>query len=370
MAIKAGTRPKAGALYEFKPDYAIHPGEYLEEVLESRDIRKGELAERLGISFKHLSQVVNRQAPVSAALAVQLEQVLGVSAEIWNNLNADYELFQERARAKAELDGRQEWLSGFPIRDLQRLGFLPDTKDKSALLGATLRFFEIPGPDQWQSFYDSIAASYRKSPAFKSDLQHLASWLKAGECQARGIATRAYSKDVFKAALAEIRLLTIKRPEAFEPAMVKLCADSGVALAFVPELEKTHASGAARWLSSEKALIVLSLRHKTNDHFWFTFFHEAGHILLHGRKDIFIDESEGFESEAEAEADRFARNSLIPEQDWKRFVAAASFSESDILAFAKGEKLHPGIVVGRLQHEKLISYQWHNKLKQKLELKR
>jgi Zn-dependent peptidase ImmA (M78 family) len=129
-------------------------------------------------------------------------------------------------------------------------------------------------------------------------------------------------------------------------------------------------SGATRWLSSEKALIVLSLRHKSNDHFWFTFFHEAGHILLHGRKDIFIDECEGFESEAESEADRFARNALIHEQDWKTFIAADSFYEPDILAFAKEVKVHPGIVVGRLQHEKLIPYQWHNVLKQKLEFGR
>jgi HTH-type transcriptional regulator / antitoxin HigA len=372
MATKVSQASAAAeALYEYKPDYAVHPGEYLEEVLEARGLKKGELAERLGISFKHLSQVVNRQAPLSAALSVQLEQVLGVSAEIWNNLNADYELFQERARVKAELDEKQEWLSGFPIRDLKRLGFLPDIKDKGKLLGALLSFFEVPGPDQWGAFYGNLeAASFRKSPSFKDDLPHLASWLKAGELLGRDITTSPYSKEAFKEALDEIKLLTAKQPSAFEGAMVRLCTAAGVALAFVPELEKTHVSGAARWLSSEKALIILSLRHKSNDHFWFTFFHEAGHIILHGRKGIFIDEGEGFESSNEAEADRFARNLLIPEQDWKRFVSAASFYEPDILTFAKAERIHPGIVVGRLQHEKLIPYQWHNKLKQKLEFGR
>jgi addiction module HigA family antidote len=213
-------------LYEFKPDYAVHPGEYLEEVLEARGIKKGELADRLGISFKHLSQVVNGQAPLSATLAVQLERVLGVSAEIWNNLNADYELFQERKRAKAEIDERLTWLSEFPLRDLKRLGFLPSTRDKSELIDALLRFFEIPGPDQWQSFYGAMATSYRKSPAFKDDPQHLASWLKAGELLARAIETKPYSKEAFKEALVEIRLLTTKQPSAFEPAMVRLCADS------------------------------------------------------------------------------------------------------------------------------------------------
>jgi hypothetical protein len=151
--------------------------------------------------------------------------------------------------------------------------------------------------------------------------------------------------------------------------MTKLCAEAGVALVFMPEFERTHLSGVTRWLTPDKALILMSLRHKTNDHFWFTFFHEAAHILLHGKKEIFIDDAEGYGSKKENEANRFARNMLIPEDAYDQFKAGEAFHPADIEAFAKSIKLHPGIVVGRLQHDEIIPYSWHNRLKQRFELK-
>jgi HTH-type transcriptional regulator/antitoxin HigA len=359
------TREKAA----YAPDYAIHPGEYLEEVLEARGLKKRELAERLGISFKHLSQIVNKQAPMSAAIALQLERVLGISADIWYTLNADYELLQERQRADAAIAGRHAWLSAFPVKDLKRLGFLPDSRDKSVLIDALLRFFEIPGTEEWDSYYGNLAmTSFRKSPAIADNLAQLTAWLRAGELSTRDLVTVLFSKDSFKAALDSIRGLTLSEPDAFEPEMRRLCASSGVALAFVPEFEKTHVSGAARWQSQDRALIIMSLRHKSNDHFWFTFFHEAGHILLHGKKETYIDNPEGYESELEDEADRFARNFLIRDSEWRRYIATENFFAPEILEFAAKVGIHPGIVVGRLQREKLIKYEWHNGLKQKLAL--
>lgn len=83
-------------LYFFKPDYVVHPGEYLEEVLKSRKIKKEEFSERLGISVKHLSQIIHKQAMLTSDLIIQLERTLGISANIWSNLNADYSLFHTR----------------------------------------------------------------------------------------------------------------------------------------------------------------------------------------------------------------------------------------------------------------------------------
>jgi len=180
---------------------------------------------------------------------------------------------------------------------------------------------------------------------------------------------KPFDKDVFKKNLAEIRMLTLKKPYDFEPEMKELCAKSGVLLVFVPEFRKTHISGATRWLSPDKSLIIMSLRYKTNDHFWFTFFHEAAHILLHGKKDIFIDDLKGFQSKEEDEANRFSRNILIPEMEYQRFVSENSFYSEDINSFARRIQAHPGIVVGRLQHDNRIDYKWHNALKEKFVLK-
>jgi len=98
--------------YAYKPDYAIHPGEYLEEVLESREIKKKELSERLGISVKHLSRIIQKQEMLTAELAVQLERTLGISANIWNNLNADY---YARSNDAKTLKHKPEWITDIAI---------------------------------------------------------------------------------------------------------------------------------------------------------------------------------------------------------------------------------------------------------------
>lgn len=148
--------------------------------------------------------------------------------------------------------------------------------------------------------------------------------------------------------------------------MVTTCASAGVVVAFITELPKTHLSGVARWVSKDKALIQLSGRHKSNDHVWFSFFHEAGHILLHGKKPIFIDEKGGDVNEIESEANRFARDLLLPPAAFTGFAGAQDFSAQAIVSFASRMSVAPGIVVGRLQHDKLIGFADHNDLKERL----
>ncbi len=118
--------------------------------------------------------------------------------------------------------------------------------------------------------------------------------------------------------------------------VMALCASAGVALVLTPEFTGTHLSGAVRWLSPEKAILQLSLRHKTDDQFWFSFFHEARHLL--GRKRV--DHVDGVEQYIESgddedEADRFARDTLIPPGVYDAFVTAQTFTDDTIKAFAK-----------------------------------
>jgi Zn-dependent peptidase ImmA (M78 family) len=199
----------------------------------------------------------------------------------------------------------------------------------------------------------------------------VATWLRLGELTAASIECEPYDARKFRATLGRIRSLTRQLPELFEPEVVRLCATSGVAVVFVPEIKGTRASGAARWLTPAKALIQLSLRHKSDDHLWFSFFHEAGHILLHSKKETFItskrdstdsaavatDEIE----EEETEADSFAATWLIP----KRFEPQLSGmrTDSEIRRFADELGIAPGIVVGRLQKDRVIDWSRGNKLK-------
>ena len=179
-----------------------------------------------------------------------------------------------------------------------------------------------------------------------------------------------YDKDVFARNLKTIRKLTAQNPVRAWPEICRLCTESGVAVVLVPELPKTHVSGFTRWLTPDKALIQLSLRYKTDDLLWFTFFHEAAHILLHGKRDVFV-EYRGVSNPKEQEANQWAADFLIALDDWIAFLATlpARPGAAAIRAFAKKQDIAPSIVLGRLQHrEKRVSPGSYNNLKHRVEI--
>ena len=142
-------------------------------------------------------------------------------------------------------------------------------------------------------------------------------WLRMGEIVAQKTKCQPYDANKFKEALNTIRALTKESPEVFEPELKRLCAEAGVVVVFAKELPKLRTSGATWWFNANKAVIQLSLRYKCNDQLWFSFFHEAGHILKHGKKEFFIEDS--IVNEKEKEADEFASNFLIPKSSWMDF---------------------------------------------------
>ncbi len=350
----------------FSPDYAIHPGEILEETLEARGIKKNDFAIRCGLSPKTVSLVINGRSSITPDTAIQFERVLGTSAALWLNLDARYNLFMARKSDMKELRNSVEWAKGFPLADLKKRGIIPKTRDDIEIVKSIFEFFSVGSVDAWAKKYNSLNVEYRKSPSFKSSSKAVIAWLRLGEIAAEEIPTDLYDESYFKDTLRDIRTITSKDPETFVPKMIDLCAKSGVALVFVPELPKTYLSGATFWLNKDKAIIILSLRHKRDDHFWFSFFHEAGHILLHGKRMIFIDEKDGnfaVDTVLEKEADQFASNFLIPDNLYDDFTKESNCSKDSILEFSDSLEIAPGIVVGRLQHDEQIPYDWHNRLK-------
>lgn len=351
----------------FKPDYAIHPGEILEETLEARGIKKTALAERCGIALKTVSQIINGRTLISPAIAIKLERAIGVSASLWSNLNTDYELFVAREADHIHLDKQKQWVKKFPLQQLANLDLVPRKRDLTENLSNLLSFFGVSSISAWDDFYLTPNVAYRRSAAYKSHPESIATWLRIGELMSESVECAPFNKKKFKTALTEIKNVTNEPVEMFQKIMIDSCRNSGVSLVFVPELPKIHVSGATKWLTSNKAMIILSLRHKIDDHFWFSFFHEAGHILLHGKTEIFIENNESDRNEKEIEADFFASNFLIPKSKYKKLTSRNKFSGQSILAFAKDLNLAPGIVVGRLQHDGLIPYSWLNKLKKEIQ---
>ena len=355
-------------LNEFKPDYAIHPGDYLEEVLEARGISKSDFAERCVVSPKTVSQIINGHATFSSDVALQFETVLGISAGIWTNLVGAYQLHRAREEQASRLQSWSEWAHQFPLAGLRKLGVIGRKDANGEWVRQLLSFFGVSSPDAWEQVYGRPAAAYRKSQSLDASRFALATWLRLAEEYAAQVITASYDAAQLRDAVDQIRSLTREDPRVFVPQIRELCANAGVALVFVPDLRGARVSGATRWLSPTKAMVAQSLRHKTDDHFWFTLFHELGHVILHGKKSVFVDQPDGVESQEEHEANRFARDHLVPRKRYADFVSRGSFYPDEIAEFADDLEIAPGVVVGMLQHDGKLPYKWGNGLKRKFEL--
>ena len=355
---------------QYDPDYVSSPGETLQETLEALGMSQASLAERAGRSLKMINEIIKGKAPITPKMALELERVVGVPASFWNNRERHFREFIVKIEEQKRLETFISWLENIPVRAMVKYGWIVFFKNKVAQLQEVLKFFGIASPDQWQAAMQSYLgnAAFRKSQAFKSDFEALVSWLRKGELNAKKIFCEPYDAKKIRSTLNQIRILTIKPPEIFQPELKKLCASCGVAVVFVPELPKTRVSGATRWLTPTKALIQLSLRYKTEDHLWFSFFHEAGHILKHGKRDVFIEgTSLKMDETKEEEANTFAADCLIPKKGYLNFTSRFTFSKENIRKFASQIQISPGIIVGRLQHDKLLPMTHCNDLKVRFE---
>lgn len=352
---------------EYRPDYVSPPGATLEEAYLERGMTQVDFAQRIGLTRKHVGEIVKGTAPITTDTALKFERVLGIPARFWNNREQQYRDFLARKAENEELQSMKDWLKHFRhLPTMKKFGWIPEVQAPVDVLRALLEFFGVASPNVWQVRWKAVGVRYRRSKTYEPDTFALAAWLRRGELQAQQLNCAPYNEAKFRAALRKARALTQEDPDVFHPRLVELCAAAGVAVVFVPELPKT-ASGATRWLSPTKALIQLSIKYKTDDHLWFTFFHEAGHILLHAKKDIFIETSAGGSKEEE-QADRFAARSLISESDFEAFVAShSSKSKTAIERFARQQGIAPGIVVGQLQHVGRIPFHFGNDLKRRFE---
>lgn len=360
------------AIYPFEPDYTVAPGEIVAEYMECLGLTQAEFARRCGRSAKLISEIVNGKAPIEPETALQFEKVLGLNANIWLRLETSHRLFLAREAEARAAAAAAEWTKQFPVSKLVERGAMEHPKSSADTVTQLLAFFGVASVEAWHRRYAYTQVAYRHAPRFRSSQAASAAWLRQGELQALEVQCHEFDASKFRSALAHIRVLTREPMEDAIPEVARHCRGAGVALVFVALLPRTYLSGAARWVGSRKAVIQLSRCHKTSDQVWFTFFHEAAHLLLHrtkNRNSIFLDEMV-FEDgcEQEFQADKWAGDFLIPKDAWSSFTLAGEFGEASISSFAADIGIAPGIVVGRLQHEQFVSRSSLNHLKAKTEL--
>ena len=359
---------------KYVPDFVSPPGETLQETLEAIGMSQAELAERTGRPKKTINEIVKGKASISPDTALKLERALGIPASFWNNRERDYRESLARFSEQTRLQEQVSWLQKLPIRAMVSLGWIKKDKDNVQQLLEVLNFFGVASPNELQNFWDRRVVNFRMSPNIEGKHWAALAWLRQGEIEAKKFRCASYDPKVFRDSLQLIRSLTRENPEVFQSQMISLCAQSGVVLVFVKEIPGIRVSGAARWLTSAKAMIQLNLRYKTDDHLWFTFFHEAGHILKHDKRLTFIEElndskihSGRLRDDLEKEANKFASNFLIPMVNYQKLLRKKTISKEDIKQFAEEIGIAPGIVVGRLQHDGHLPYSHCNDLKRKFD---
>ncbi len=339
---------------DYRPNIAIPPGETIQEMLRQRNMTQTELAERMGRPVNKINEMIRGKSAITARMAHDLELVLGLPASFWANLETNYRLTQERLDAEVGFSAEVASLEKFPLGEMTRLGWLARGESTRQTTRNLLAFFGVTSFEHLNN-PSVMGAVFRKSQIKKACAYSLAAWLRKGEIESEKIQTAPFSGPGLTSRIDELRALTTLEPIQFKDRLTDLCASQGVALVLVPHLPKSYASGAAYWLA-DKAVIQLSFRFRTDDHFWFSFFHELAHILLHGKTSTFVDDFESVSGEREHEADEFSASRLIPAKDYDRLKRLDYDKAAVVKDFAKGIGIAPGIVVGRLHHDGLLQY--------------
>lgn len=337
---------------------AIHPAETINEALEYAGLSQVDLASRMDLSEKTISQILNEAHPVTPESAAKFERVLGLSAILLLNLQAAFDADKFRLDEKKRFEGETNFLPQFScFNELVKLGFINKTSDKLKKVDELLNFFALNSLGDVEKVFPF---AFKISQMNKVNPTSLAAWLRIGEIKTQGRIVKDYNKDILLSNLPKIRALTTNNPETYSQALVEYFSEAGIVLVYTPHLKQTRVNGATRWITPNKALIQVSLYQKWADIFWFTVFHEIGHLIKDSKKEVFIDDFSSDNKHNETEANKFAENLLIPSEKNSEFeiVKNKIKNTSDYQAmrkiletFSKSIDVDMGLVAGRIANE-------------------
>lgn len=345
-----------GTREEIHSDLAIPPGEFLAEVLEDLGMSQADLARRMGRPAQAINEIVKGSKSLTPETALQLEQVVGVPAHIWLGLEAEYRLVSAREADAQQARLETKLLDAFPYKEMVRISMVASVRGAEDKVRELRRFFGVASLFQLQEV-PAYAPAFRRGGAGRQPSAYgLAAWLQCGHMQGRQAQTASFDETKLRAAIPSFRELTSAPVETIASELRASLAACGVVFVFFPHFPRTYAHGATFWIAPrKKAVLLSSIRGRWADIFWFSVFHELGHILLHGNSTfVEMDTQTAVRSREEEEADVFARDALIPPREYASFVAGRLLGAGDIARFAAGIDIHPGIVVGRLQHDGLL----------------
>lgn len=349
------------------------PGDTIQENIDFIGMSQAELAMRMGRAKESLNEIINGKGAITIDTANRLEYVLGIPADFWLELERNYQDELMRIEKMEFFETCLDWVKKFPIPKMKKLKILPNTNDKPTLVDSLLKFFRVASPKQWEDVYHELPLAFKIDNKFNVEKAAVSVWLRYGELQADKIKLQQFDKKAFKDNLHEVQSIAFNHPKNWQQLLQEYCAKYGVALVYTPCISKAPVYGATRWIKNHSIPIIqVTDRQKNGNAFWFTFFHESAHIILHGKKDIFLEVSDGIKQDQakEREADDFAANVIIPKNLLVKLKSHNDFKKQYILELSVEHQVHAGIIVSQLQRLNKIDYRDKqlNSLKTKIEL--
>jgi plasmid maintenance system antidote protein VapI len=331
--------------------------------MRRRRIQPAALAEQLDGKMGTLRGLFAGSHAIDDHIAKAISSALGGTPDFWLRRQANYDKALDHVVGTIGEEERSDLIARAPTpgtRPRERISEVQRAKE----IRRRLAYYNVNGIRAWNARYGQCVATtrFRTSGAFYSEDGAVSLWLRAGELEAELVSTLRWNPSQLRAELSTIcRLSMIRQPDRFLPKLREILARVGVALVVQRAPRGCRASGASRFLGHGKALILLSLRYRWDDHFWFTLFHELGHLLLHGQQ-TFIDEDGMPSDELENEANEFARRCIVP-LSRERQLGQLTGNQEAILRFSVSLGIAPGLIVGQMQHRRLIGYNRFNFLK-------
>ncbi len=348
---------------QYNPQIVFHPGDTLAEKLQELGMGPKEFAVRTGKPEKTIIAILKNKSSITPEMAVQFEHVLKIPAHFWLNMQRNFDEFLAREERQELLAESATWASKFPYADMVKKGWVTAQHTIEEKTSALLNYFGFSDHNAWEKYYfnQKLKVAFRISLAHTQEPYAISAWLRQGEFQAAELPTKAFDEKKFKETLPLIKDIMAKHPDNFFQLLQEYCLASGVKVVYTPCIKKAPINGSTRWIN-DSPLIQLTGRYKRNDIFWFTFFHEAGHILLHGKKEIFLENIDYSDKnkDKETEADNFAVKWTFPLEQENEILRNLPLMDAEIIDFAEKFNTHPAIIIGRLHYHKKIPYNFGN----------
>lgn len=346
---------------DFSPDRVSPPGDTIIDLMDEHGLTDEDLSKKIGVSISKGQQLLRGHIPLNESMALRLQDIFNVSVEFWLKREGAYRKHIDYLNSV-----NKNWLDSLPVKDMVNFGWIPKASSRELKFKYCLEFFGIKSVNDFARKVDTDAplVAFRKSLSIETVPMADLAWIIKAKKLSKSYACKPWNKDILKSLLPDIRQLS-NEPDLliFIPQLKDMFAKAGVSFIVLPTPSGCRASGATCFFEPNHATLIVSFRYLTDDHFWFTLFHEIGHLILHDAISIRLEGEKELSSKEESEADKFAFDTLIPAPFQNEIRELKAKDWKVIVRIAKKVGVSKGIVLGHLQHIGNVPYSHLNRLK-------